>query len=96
MIRRIIILPRAERDADSIYEWIRARSPQGARAWWSSFDQATRRLTEQVDIAGQAPENDLFLEHIQQKIFRTDRGRRLPPTPGACILNMRITFRRLL
>lgn len=76
MIRRIIILPRAERDADAIYEWIRARSPQGARAWWSSFDQATRRLTEQVDIAGQAPENDLFLEHIQQKIFRTDRGRR--------------------
>lgn len=37
---------------------------------------STRRLTEQVDIAGQAPENDLFLEHRQQKIFRTDRGRR--------------------
>jgi len=76
MTRRIVILPRAERDAEHIYDWIRARSPQGAWAWWDSFEQAAQRLTEHVDAAGQAPENDLFPEYIQQKIFRTNRGRR--------------------
>jgi plasmid stabilization system protein ParE len=76
MIHRIVILPRAERNAEHIYGWILARSPQGALAWWRSFEQAIRRLAEQVDVAGQAPENDLFPESIQQKIFHTNRGRR--------------------
>jgi plasmid stabilization system protein ParE len=76
MIHRIVILPRAERDAEHIYAWILARSPQGALSWWRSFEQATRRLAEQVDVAAQAPENDLFPEYIQQKIFGTNQGRR--------------------
>jgi plasmid stabilization system protein ParE len=93
MIRRIVILPRAERDAEHIYEWIRARSLQGAQAWWGCFEQATCQLVDQVDVAGQAPENGLFPEHIQQKLFRTHRGRRYRivfTVSGDAILVLRI------
>ena len=46
MTFRLRILPRAERDAQHLFDWLRARSPDGAIRWWFAFDEAVHKLVD--------------------------------------------------
>ncbi len=76
MTFRLRILPRAELDAQHIFDWLRARSPDGAVRWWFAFDEAVHKLTEHPNGYGLAPESGLASTEIRQFLFKTRRGRR--------------------
>lgn len=69
------ILPRAERDAQHIFEYIAARSPEGALRWWDAFQQAAWRITVNPGRYGYAPENSHSHRDLRQFLFKTRRGR---------------------
>jgi plasmid stabilization system protein ParE len=71
----LIILPQAEQDADLIYHWLHGRSPQGAKAWYDALLLAFENLSLQGHIYSLAPEAAPMKRAIQQKLFKTARGR---------------------
>ena len=75
MTYRLIILPRAERDAQRIFEWISERSPEGGIHWWQALEEATLRIVDNPRACGLAPENGLFSYELRQFLFRTRQGR---------------------
>lgn len=75
MTRRVTTLPRAERDAQSIFDWISERTPEGARRWWDALEEATRRVAANPEGFGLAPENDLVACELRQFLFKTRKGR---------------------
>ena len=50
MSLRLRILPRAEADAQHIFDFIREWSPQGARAWWTAFEDAAYRAIAPLSL----------------------------------------------
>jgi plasmid stabilization system protein ParE len=75
MSYRVRILPRAERDAQQIFNWIAERSPDGAVRWWDAFDTAVEKLAARPLGYGLAPEDELTDHKLQQFLFKTRRGR---------------------
>jgi mRNA-degrading endonuclease RelE of RelBE toxin-antitoxin system len=71
----VVVLQRAWTDADRMYEWIASKSPQGARQWHRSFEDALLELQWDAELHSLAPENVKLNRNIRQKIFRTRRGR---------------------
>jgi len=69
------ILPRAERDAQAIFEYIDARSPDGAMRWWHAFEKAAHELPKNPERYGFAPENHLSEFEVRQFLFKTPHGR---------------------
>jgi plasmid stabilization system protein ParE len=55
---RVTVLRRARTDVESIYAWIRQRSPRGAEAWYSAFESAARKLAAEGASFSLAPEAD--------------------------------------
>ena len=76
MTFRLRILPRAERDAQQIFDWLRARSPDGAIRWWFAFDGAVHNLVDHPHGYGLAPETESVRYDLRQFLFKTRRGRR--------------------
>ena len=76
MTFRLRILPRAERDAQHLFDWLRARSPDGAIRWWFAFDQAVHQLVDHPHGYGLAPETESVRYELRQFLFKTRRGRR--------------------
>lgn len=68
-------LPRAEFDAQRIYDCICARSPDGARRWWEAFLVASNSLKQAPNWNSLAPEARLCDREIRQTLFRTRQGR---------------------
>jgi plasmid stabilization system protein ParE len=68
-------LPRAEFDAQQIYEWIRERSPEGARSWWFAFENACETLERDPNSYALAPEAEVTGRELRQMLFKTRRGR---------------------
>lgn len=75
MTLRLKILPRAEQDAQHIFDYISKRSRQGACAWWSAFERATERVIGDCTYFAHAPENDLVSFELRQVLFKTRYGR---------------------
>lgn len=75
MTPNVRILPRAGKDAQHIYDYIAARSPDGARRWWDCFQFAAAKLAENPERFGFAPENSLTDLPLRQFLFKTRRGR---------------------
>lgn len=75
MALELVILPRAERDAQSIFAWISERSPDGAVRWWNAFEEAAVGITGNPARYGLAPEDGLVIPELRQFLFRTRRGR---------------------
>jgi plasmid stabilization system protein ParE len=68
-------LPRAEFDAQQIYDWISERSPDGARRWWDAFLVANDNLKHDPVRYSLAPEAQFCNREIRQFLFRTRRGK---------------------
>ena len=75
MSLRLRILPRAEADAQHIFDFIRERSHQGARAWWVAFEDAARRAVSDATRFALAPEDVSTDFELRQVLFKTRRGR---------------------
>ncbi len=71
----VSVLDRAWSDADGIFEWIAARSPQGAVRWNHAFDEALASRQSDADQHELAPENAHLEIGLRQLFFRTRRGR---------------------
>ena len=71
----IRILPRAERDAQSIFKYLAQHSPEGAVRWWDAFEKATRELGQDPFRYGLAAESGIFDYELRQFLFKTRRGR---------------------
>lgn len=75
MTFRLRILPRAEQDAQHIFDWLKARSPDGAIRWWLAFDEAVHNLVEHPHGYGLSPETESVPYELRQFLFKTRRGR---------------------
>ena len=64
-------LPRAEFDAQQIYDWIRERSPEGAQRWWEAFLKACDGLQLAPNRYSLSPEARGCNRDIRQYLFRT-------------------------
>lgn len=70
------ILPRAERDAIKIFEYLAKRSPDGALNWWDAFYAASNEVPLNPLRYEVANENQDSEYELRQFLFRTRRGRR--------------------
>jgi plasmid stabilization system protein ParE len=75
MTYRVTILARARQDVREIFDWIAARSPDGAERWLDCFDEATEILRTRPFLAPLAPESESLKIEIRHVLFRTRRGR---------------------
>lgn len=61
-------------DADRIFEWIAARSQQGAIQWDRAFFDALDRLQSSADQHGAALESTNLGKQVRECFFKTRRG----------------------
>jgi plasmid stabilization system protein ParE len=54
---RVKLMPRAERDLSSLYDWIGARSSDAALSWYRGLRDAIRSLRESPSRCPVTPEN---------------------------------------
>jgi plasmid stabilization system protein ParE len=69
MTYRVVIMPRAERDLRTIYQYIRRNAPRAANDWLKRARQAARSLARHPERCPLAPESALFDEPIRQLLF---------------------------
>lgn len=74
MTYRLVIVEPAEVDVDSIYAYIRAKSPQGAAAWHRAFLACTERIVRHPWACSIAPETAEFDFELRQVLFKTRYG----------------------
>ena len=74
-MKRLIIFPRAKRDAQQIFDWLAQRSPQGANHWFSAFQEAAIRLLDDSKICSLAPEDEVVHCSLRQFLFKTRHGK---------------------
>ena len=74
MTRRLIIFPRAESDAQLIFDWIAERSPLGANHWFEALQGAIQKLLREPSIYALAPENEILQCDLKQFLFKTRQG----------------------
>ncbi len=72
---RVVTLPQAEADICVIFDYLYARSPQGAVAWLDAYDRAQVRLSLHADGCPLVDEYEYFDIEVRQSLFRTRRGR---------------------
>src|SRR6476469_4094863 len=66
--------PRAEVDAQCIYDWIFKKSPDGARRWRISFEDACERLKVEALNYSLAVEAEACDQDVRQILFKTPHG----------------------
>jgi toxin ParE1/3/4 len=74
MAFRLRILPRAERDAQLLFDWINERSPRGARRWWEAYCEARASLQRSPLSCAVAPEAASCDCDVRHLLFRTRQG----------------------
>lgn len=74
MTYRPVIVEPAEIDVDTIYQYLLARSPQGAASWYQAFLASTERIALQPLACSIAPENAEFDFELRQALFNTRHG----------------------
>lgn len=68
-------LRKAKADKRAIVLWLHERSPQGASAWLTAYDQMVERLSRNADSLPPAIENPALAMDVREALFRTRRGR---------------------
>jgi plasmid stabilization system protein ParE len=76
MSYRVLVLDRAQRDADSIAAWLFKRSPIGALRWFLAFEVAKEKLSQDPLSYALAPEDGHFDFDLRQILFKTPHGKR--------------------
>ena len=74
MSLKVVTLPEAEADFETIYSYIVERSQQGAYAWANAFDEACKKLAVNPGVYGLAPESSEVDLDVHQLVFKTCRG----------------------
>jgi plasmid stabilization system protein ParE len=69
MTYRVIIMPRAERDLRTIYQYIRRNAPRAANDWLKRARQAANSLAHYPERCAPAPESASSNELIRQLLF---------------------------
>ena len=72
---KLRVLPSADRDLQSIFDFISEQSPEGAERWWEAFLGAAARATSNPDRYAFAPETSLVDQELRQFLFKTRRGK---------------------
>jgi plasmid stabilization system protein ParE len=75
MAFRVRILPRAELDAQQILDWIKERSPEGARRWWEAYKKARAQIQIaplSYPLGPEAVQSDRDVRHV---LFKTPHGK---------------------
>lgn len=75
MTFKLVILRRARRDVDQIYDWIAERSRDGARHWYLAFRKGCQRIIASPESFSHAEESDDTDEGaVREFLFKTRRG----------------------
>ena len=74
---QVEISPRATRDAEEIYLWIRENSPLHADRWFNGLVDSIYSLERNPKRCPLAPENDAFEEEIRQLLYGRRRRYRI-------------------
>jgi len=69
MTYRVVIMPRAERDLRTIYQYIRRNAPRAAHEWLKRARQAASSLARYPERCALAPESASFHEPVRQLLF---------------------------
>lgn len=72
---RVILFAEAERNTDSIREWIAERSADGAARWYLAFKKTIEALRKDPERFPVAPESRHFDDVIRNATFRMKSGR---------------------
>jgi plasmid stabilization system protein ParE len=70
----VVLLSRAQKDFDTILNWLSAHSPTTLIRWCDSFERILDRLEREPLSFGFAPENEVLAASVRQAIFRTGKG----------------------
>ena len=81
---RVSLTPRAADDLDSILDYIRERSSQGAQTWFTRWLEVYETLKVSADRQPLAPEDADHEEVIRHVVFKTRRG-----NPYRCLFLIR-------
>lgn len=68
-------LRKATTDIRHIFTWLFERSPSGAAAWLSAYDEMVERLKTDAATFAEAHENADLDQDVKQALFKTRRGR---------------------
>lgn len=66
---------RAERDVDTIFEWLVQRSEDGAVRWYHAYLASLQSLSTHAEGCGLAPEAEKLSIDLYQILFKTPKGR---------------------
>ena len=69
MTYRVVIMPRAEHDLRTIYQYIGRNAPRAAANWLKRARQAASSLAHYPERCASAPESASFNEPIRQLLF---------------------------
>ena len=72
----VTVLPDAERDLRSVFNWLSARSAGGAAAWYEAARKAIDGLEDTAEHHGLAAESRKLKTPIREKFFKTAQGKR--------------------
>jgi len=75
MTYHVRVSGRAERDVDTIFDWLAQKSKDGAIRWYSAYLSSLRSLPSLAPGSAKAPEAEQFGIDLRQIFFKTRKGR---------------------
>ena len=75
MTFEVKVSERAEKDVDTIFEWLAQRSKDGAVRWYHAYLASLQSRPNQAAGCGIAPESEKLNIDLRQILFKTRRGR---------------------
>jgi plasmid stabilization system protein ParE len=75
MSLEVRVTARAEKDVDTIFEWLAQRSKDGAVRWYHAYLTSLHSLPIQAEGCGIAPEAEKLSIELRQILFKTRSGR---------------------
>lgn len=72
----VLVLPRAMKDLDASYRYIKARAPETAIRWYNGFVRALMSLESNPERCDIAPESAFFPAELRQMFYGKRRNRK--------------------
>jgi plasmid stabilization system protein ParE len=74
MVYKVVLTPRAARDADEATAYIKAFAPEAAARWFGGLKAAVLSLSEFPERCALAPEAELFGVELRQLLYGRRSG----------------------